>query len=95
MTIEQVRRQRKTTQNAGGAAQDDAMRGSAPFSLFRVFVRLFWRRWTVGGLLYMVWCVSAAVQPFIVRHLVEFLKVRRQTKGNQGNNQGLINLVHC
>ena len=32
-------------------------------NLWKVLAAKFWRRWAVAGLLYVVWCASAALQP--------------------------------
>lgn len=44
-------------------------------SLLRVIARLFWRRWLCGGLLYIIWCLTAILQPMLVRQMVNFLQV--------------------
>jgi len=44
--------------------------------LWRVMAHLHWRRWAWAGVLYVVWCFSAGLQPFIVRAIVAFMAVR-------------------
>ena len=64
-------------ENVGAAA--DAKSAAVPpnthVSLFWCMFSMYWRRWAVGGLMYLVWCLSAAVQPLLVRRLVNFLEV--------------------
>ena len=38
--------------------------------LFWVLRTMFWRRWAVAGLMYIGWCISAGLQPFLVAAFV-------------------------
>lgn len=47
--------------------------GSAP--VWRVLIRLHWKRWALAGMMYAFWCVSTGLQPFLIRGIVAFMKV--------------------
>ena len=43
-------------------------------SLVHVMRSLFWRRWVLAGFLYVCWCISAGIQPFLVAAFINHLE---------------------
>ena len=47
--------------------------------LFWKVARIFWRRWVLGGLFYLCWCVCAGSQPWLIRSLLDAVKSESAT----------------